>query len=736
MNTNKILNTTAMLAIMALADLPMLSIGALAADTSEEVTELEEIVVTARKREERLRDVPASVSALTESQMELLQLDGMDDYLRQMTGVILVNSGPEYLSDVSIRGQGGGRIGFSETATALFRNGIYVAGGGFGGRSLSRMDLFDVQSVQVYRGPQGALYGRNAVGGAINVISKRPTDNFEGRVQGGYRSFDRLEFEGILNIPLVEDQLAVRLGGFWFDQNDGQVTNVNTGQALDRRDSYGLRMVTEAKLNENLTTMLTIEYRESEAPAFSSLGYRPLRTNGTELDPSRFERDVSTDGRVEIQETTVFFEVDWDTQVGILRGTFTYKSRDGARLQDDFDHFIGFQGRAFGGTPVELLSDQNEDFSHYGGELTLTSAENDSNWNWLAGVEFQATEGDVNTTISGTGVIPPLNALLRTDIFREDLISLAIFGAVDYDLNELWNISFEARVQNDKKDFTFDRIPDNPVLTTALMVVDERKWTRVTPSVTMTYKISDDVMSYFRVATAYRPGGFNVGIPADIPDAGDLISYEPEKITSAEIGFKWSSFDNKVQSELAFFYSRTKDVQSVTSPSLTVSQFILLNSGDMDTWGIDFETRGIFEVGPGNLMVTMGASTNDGSFKDGASIITSGELIDISGLRVNRTRDYTFNLNLAYRFQVSEGLRAAISGSFQAEGGGFENVTNSRDLEGYELFDASISLSGDYWKVSLFGKNLTDEIYRLQQINLNDYFNARRTWGGSVTFTF
>lgn len=128
---------------MAVADLPMLSIGALAADTPEEATELEEIVVTARKREERLRDVPVSVSALTESQMELLQLDEMDDYLRQMTGAILVNAGPEYLSDVSIRGQGGGCLGFSETATALFRNGIYIAGGGFGGRSLSRMDLFD-----------------------------------------------------------------------------------------------------------------------------------------------------------------------------------------------------------------------------------------------------------------------------------------------------------------------------------------------------------------------------------------------------------------------------------------------------------------------------------------------------------------------------------------------------------------------------------------------------------------
>ena len=122
---------------------------ALAQDTS--VTDVGEVVVTSRKREERLVEVPAAVTAISAADREALVLEDLDDYLRQVPGATLVASGPEYLNDITIRGQGSGRLGFSEAATGLYRDGLYMAGGGFGGRSLGKMDYLDAAQVEVLR---------------------------------------------------------------------------------------------------------------------------------------------------------------------------------------------------------------------------------------------------------------------------------------------------------------------------------------------------------------------------------------------------------------------------------------------------------------------------------------------------------------------------------------------------------------------------------------------------------
>ncbi|NOY17684.1 MAG: TonB-dependent receptor plug domain-containing protein, partial [Gammaproteobacteria bacterium] len=323
--------------------------GSTPAFAAEEVEELileevilEEVIISARRRDEKLMDVPDAITVISKADMDLLVLDSMADYLRQIPGTILVNGGPEYLSDISMRGQGGGRLGFSESATGIYRNGSYIAGGGFGGRSLSRMDFFDMESLQAYRGPQGALYGRNAVGGAVNVISKRPSDTSEGWAKIGYDSFERTLLEAVINVP-ANDKFAVRFGGYYLDQDDGFITDINTGATLDRNNQKGVRIAAEARPTDAFTINLTVEYRESEVASFSSLGFRAFRTDGVPLDPGKFERDVSTDGRAEIEESTIFLGMLWQTAIGELHADFNVKNRDGNRIADDFDHFIGFQ---------------------------------------------------------------------------------------------------------------------------------------------------------------------------------------------------------------------------------------------------------------------------------------------------------------------------------------------------------------------------------------------------------
>jgi outer membrane receptor protein involved in Fe transport len=312
--------------------------------TSTLADDQDTIVVTARRREETLQDVPASITALTGEQIQNLVVDGNQDYLRQVPGASLVTSGPEYLNDFSLRGQGSGRLGFSETATGIFKDGHYNAGGGFGGRSFSRLDTFDVERIEVLRGPQGALYGRNSVGGAVNILTNAPSDRFEVRGRLYYDDIDRGIAEGLVNVP-IGTNLAVRVGGFYDDQNDGHVFNETTNDFVDQQRFIGARAAVRAKPTEALTLDLSYEYYDALTPGFASLGFKanaPANVGGFALDPDPYTRRfLDRVGFTEVQEHTVYGRAVWEMGIGDLSLRVNHRRRDAARTNDDGDHFAG-----------------------------------------------------------------------------------------------------------------------------------------------------------------------------------------------------------------------------------------------------------------------------------------------------------------------------------------------------------------------------------------------------------
>lgn len=695
----------------------------------------EEIVVTARKRQETAHDVPASVSALSGDALDDLVIDGMQDALRQIPGVLLISAGPDYLSDISIRGQGGGRVGFSETATGIYRNGIYIAGGGFGGRSFNRLDLFDVERFEVFRGPQGALYGRNAVGGAANIVSRKPSDIQEGRIRLGYSDPQRTRFEGVVNMP-VSDSFALRLGGFYDNRNDGFIDIVDGDDGIDEQQFIGARIGARAKLGETVDVTLTYEYYSSEAPGFAPLGFRATTFNGMPLDPDRFERVMSDIGGVEVKEHILFLDATGEMPVGNWHLKGNYRNRDGDRRGEDLDHFIGFQGISFGPNEVVLFANQSEDFEKFGLEFFVTSAD-DASITWIAGVEYQTFEDDVLTTNQGNAVIPPLRRILRRDSFLEELNSWSVFGGMEFPLSERLKLGLEARVQRDNKDFSFDRTPfDATSLVTPFTLNDDQTWTEFTGTATLKFDLTDAQMLYGRIASGYRPGGFNVGIPADIPDAQDAVPYDPESALSYEIGLKSVHLDGRLRAGLAIWYMQTDDVQIVTQASPTINTFILQNGGDSESWGAEFELSGAMALGPGNLFGRLGLAHNDGEFQNGTVVLLSGVPTDISGNRLNRTRNLTANLALTYSQSLNNGLTAFATASVVTEQGGFENSSNTRQLDNYKLIDLRLGLEGDQWRASLYSQNLTDEIYRLQTISSNQFFNSLRVFGVDFTWNW
>jgi outer membrane receptor protein involved in Fe transport len=698
-----------------------------------------EIVVTARRISEKAHDVPAAITAISGGDLDRLLVDDAASLIRQVPGATLVTSGPDFIADFSLRGQGGGRIGSSESATGLYRDGHYAAGGEFGGRTLNKLDLFDLQRIEVLRGPQGALYGRNAVGGSVNAIARKPSfGGVNGWAKVGYDSFDTVELEGAINLPLVENTLAARVAGYVADQNGGYVTNLMTGNKVDQKSSTGLRAALAWKPTSTVETRITFENFYNRTPAFGSLGYRATLSSGAPADPSIFERKLATESYARIKQQAVY----WDTTIvagyGDWHFNLDYRHRTGKRLDEDFSHFLGFGGVTLGGVLVELFNNEIGEFENGGAQIYLSSPASADRLNWLIGVDGLTNRSRDRTFVVGNATPAGLRAQFRDDSSTEKLRSAAIYGTLGYDVTDHLNVSGELRVQNDRKSIDFDRVRSTSNSTAVPFSVEfERNWTKVLPTATVRYAFNEQQNIYARFATGYRPGGFNTGIPADFPNAEKLIPYDPEYVYGGEVGWKALFLDGAWSINLAAYYTHTNNVQVVTAVSPTNPQFILQNAGDNHVYGFELESRGRIELGFGRLDISAAISTNDGKFDKGTSVLSNtGTVVDISGLRVNRTRNLEAAAGAVLNVPLSERVVASLGANLQSERGGYFNATNVDKLSNFTLLDLTAALAFDRWKLAAYIKNVDDRIYLLQTVSNNRYYNAPREYGGSLRVTF
>lgn len=684
----------------------------------------DEIIVTARKREESLQDVPVSATVLTSEDIEELVLESFEDYVRQIPGATFISSGPDYLNDIAVRGQGAGRLGFSESATGIYRNGIYSAGGGFGGRSFNRLDTFDVARVEVYRGPQGALYGRNAVGGAVNLISERPKDKYEARAAVGFGTYNAFNAEVVANVPIVADKLAVRAGGF-FQEQDGFHKRVEDGVDIDPRTYYGGRLGVGIKPWEGGDGVVTIEHFESHAPAFGTTGRNPNKDPGAFLHGS-----INRTPPANILENTIMLDFEQDLGWADLTVLGVYKFRRGGRLREDLDHF-----QATGSPATDNAATQSEHYERWGSEVRLASPQSQEGWNWLVGADWQMSDEVVDARNQSLATY----AISAAVQFEDLLSSYSGFGLIGYDVTDRLNLAVEGRVIYDDKEFigtdlcamvgmacTF--VPRTTSVT--------EHWLRVTPGLTATYKVSPDHTVYGRFATGYRPGGFNQN---NITLGGTTtFAYGPEYNFSYEAGWKANFFDRHLQVNTAIFYSYTDGIQIPLSADAAagIASTSLVNAGDAKLYGGELELRGRTEFLAGDLVGVLGLSSVLGSYSEGSRVRVGTTDVDLSNKRVEEARDYMVNLTLIYTQPLfNTGWKTSLVGSFQAEGGGYEDALGSaklpggRDKDNFALADFRWSVFDEHWRVSAFAKNAFNQNYELRVLSGNIYHNDPQTFG-------
>jgi len=717
---------------------------------SEEV-QVEELLVTARKREERLRDVPVAATALSGEDIEAQGgLANAQALIANAPGLNFANTSNALTSDVSIRGSGTSRATNAEAGVGLFRNGAYIGGGNVAGRTFSGIDLFDVERVEILRGVQGGLGGRNASGGSINVVTARPTWEFGGYVLGSVGIHERREIEAVVNIP-INDYLSTRLSvdygkkpkGFYHlyvidDYADATEREFFRAQVAYRRGAFKANLLVE-RANERVPGLIyqVVTFPNANFPQ----GYFTDKYESPWNSPSQGKQRLSD------LEFTTETDLGWATLNTIVnlrdrRGQNQY-DRD-ALSRQFFDELAAIPGRVSPqGMNAIRVNDYNQGgdqidharISYYGAYL---AGERDK-LDWVVGGEWYLLN-DSPTNILGktpSAASPNFGTITRSHL---RFSSYAVYGSLGYDVTDRLNLSGDLRYTHDDKAFQsrqFLYLTDIPVTNPNLNPTGERTEGNVSYTATVSYKPTPLILLYAKVGSAYRAGGFNGNLgdprqPTPVP-----LTFDNETVTAYEVGFKGNVTRNLYVTAAAYSNKyKNLVIQGdngcrANNPACPVqATSFAFNAGPATLWGIEVEATLRAEVAGGNLRVIVGGSRQGGE--------VTGGIYD--GFRQPQQPKWTQTFNVNYRRDITEGVTGYINVNGNARQGGVQEANQTTLLHDFVLFNVRAGVSWRQYDLTGFVNNAGQENYLVFHApsptgDVRRY-NLPRTWGVQLRYTW
>lgn len=725
---------------------------------------MEEIIVTARKREERLQDLPGSAAAITEAMVEDLGgIYNLRDVTDLIPGITLVEAASSDLMEPSIRGAGQSRNRSSVSATGFYRNGAYFASQSLGGRSLARMDVYDIQRVEVLRGPQGALYGRNALGGAMNIISKRPGDELDFKVglRGGEKEYMGYEF--IANVPL-SDRFSARASYFHDERDDGFFDN-QSGDAVDVMEFDHLRL----GLLFNATDNLDIYYSFDQSDEDFVPGIRQrFRASQTDLRDTL----INTPHRAEHEIDNHALTLDYRLQNGVLSLVSNWRDREVYRLEDQ-DYFLGNANAAANLMRRRETSVEADIFFQ---EVRWTSTL-DGPFQFLLGADFYSmTTSELIDDFSAGGQTAA-GSIIRE--WETDNDSWAIYGSVDYAFSDVpLTLSAELRYAEDEVEgFVTTFVPNvgpDPILD----VTADNDFSNTPWGVSAAWRFEEvsgllsEAMAFIKVGSSYRHGGLNLGAGLESDAFPTVPVYDEETSMSYEIGTKTSWFDGALKLNASVFFTQYEDfldtttngcpelcpfLDPVTLESLgfdaqgnritmnaagmdgleSGTAFFISNVGELEAWGIEIETSFAVPLGEAGTRLSgaLGWSRQMGEVTDIADNVTPSQA-DEEGAKLNfiRPKEIKGNLTLSHPLGWNEVL-FKLAVTYIHEHGGYSALTsNPLHIDGIDRLDARMGLEGERWSVMLNGNNLLDKEYFTDRnrtrfrLNEPEYYFVEFAW--------
>jgi len=742
---------------------------------SEERFLLEEIVVTATKRAESVQDIPLAVTAVDSRLLAQRGISDIESLATSVPGLHFSQSGSD--TQITIRGIGSEQNSVTgDPGVAFHIDGVYQSRSSAGSAL-----LYDLDRIEVLRGPQGTLYGRNATGGSINVISKLPDQELSGKLDYKLGNYNQHQVSGVFNAPLIEDKLLSRIS-FQQETRDGFYTNVSAGQDdLDDIDTQDLRAQLLFLPNDDVDVLLSVNY-STDKGASNSGGHNVGTYGGVETGvPANFITSglavlpvgtipgVGGFGLAGVASEAASADPAGDWEVSTNGEHSTDNERQGASLTLNWDmgdvalksitawqDNLVSQVRDIDFTDAEVMNEfRLQDSTQYSQELQLSSTD-DSALQWITGLYWleEKTEADFWVFDDGRG----LSSLKFTagtvydganygaaflngfNIFQsidsgqgfsaiggnQSVInseSLGAYAQFNYAINDDLKLTAGLRYSEDKKsaDIRYKGF-GNQFTHPEVSHTKQDSWDSVTGKLGLDWYVTEDSMVYASVSTGFKSGGF-----LQDPDSD---SYNEENITAYEFGSKNRFFEGRLQANISAYFYDYEDMQLST---IIDNQLVITNAGKADIKGIDLELMARpIEA----LILGLTLSRTNANFvtysADDPTVAGIDEVV-LDGNDLARSPDWTANLSAAYTVDMELGSVTASANMFWSDEvyfSAFNRQGNPADHQGnYRTTDLRVQFDSadDAWNVALAVKNLENEL-----VASNGF--ARSSLGGPEAF--
>ncbi len=684
---------------------------ALAADQdsseADDKMELEEVIVTARKREESLQEFAGSVTALSGDMFNVNVINHMQD-LRNMVPNLYLDEdlGGASTVKIFIRGIGIDNPAVSfDSPVGIYVDGVYHARA-FGALS----DLYDIERVEFLRGPQGTLYGRNNSAGALRVMTKKPLlDKVEAGGTIGYGTESQVNVSGYWSTPIVEDSVGLRLA-FSSRNNDGFMTETNTGNRFKFDDRISGRASLLFTPNERWEINWRGDFSSDEGTGSLASSIAPAFNTDDDIYTATL--NITPDNSLDV----------WGTSLDLFRegnsfdfvSVTAYRAIDMANLNGDAD-----------GTPLTLLEGRTQtlDQFQFSEEAYFTSSSEvgGRGLEWTAGIFYlhEETEVEQHFAIFRSFGFPELD----TQFFDQDIDSLAAYGEADLALTDRLTLTGGLRYTDESKDVVVNSYsPDGSFNFNFMDTYSTNKWTW---KAGLDYVVTEDFFVYATVGTGFRSGGIGIN-----PQARDIESitgdiFGPEEAQSYEAGFKSTLFDGAVTFNASYYYVDYTSLQLavLSTDGITVA------TPDATVHGLEAEL---------SAMITDGLTLN-------ATLGTQKDDIKDSDKQLKNTPSWQGRIGLIYTNNLPDDRGGfTLSGDVSYTDDYFASTANSILVEGYPMFNAMArwDSSGGRWAVSVSGRNLSGEYYPIHGFKIipglldNEFPNYPRRWLAEVHFYY
>ncbi|MBL4671296.1 MAG: TonB-dependent receptor [Arenicella sp.] len=720
-----------------------------AVSTSEQVLAqgsrlLEEVVVTAQKKGfgESVQDVPISISAFSGDQAEAMFAVNLTDIGLATPNASLTEI-PTFpgVANFVIRGMGtvGQSIPSADPAV-----GVSIDGVALGTIYGVVTDLFDLEAIEVLRGPQGTLLGRNVTGGAVSIRTTRPGDEFVGKVRVGLGNFGKVEGSVVLSGPL-NDNWGAKLAVLTKDR-DGYFDAPNIGGRIGESKTTLIRPAISYK-NDTFDATLILENGKIEADGLSAITFEA--DGQTILDP--YERRISLQdqrGSSELDWTQVTFEANADLWGGKATSILGYRELEQEGISD-VDGFTGARFHFADGTGLE--QDQSSLELRWSGQVS-------DRINLTTGIYLF----DQEYTYSERRIL--VDAVDRRGVSTIEHSTQGVFAQADIVLNDNLSLIIGGRYTKEQKDAAIGVIGDPTAVGDCATVtppladdfpqaladcrpalIDDEDWSNFTPKVGINWNLADDVLAFASFTRGFRSGGYNVRFtdltfitspdnPTSTPGP-----YNEESVDAFELGIKSKFLNGRVRLNASVFNNEFDDLQRTSLNAAGGQEILNAASGTISGFEID-TVIGLSE----NLVFQAGLGYTDASYDSFASAeaqtgLSASELDFVLAPKTTFSAAATYDWNIGAESFISGRLAYAFVDDSVSDD--FNTVRN----EAYDFIDASLTYNSDTGlKVSLYGKNITDEVYYDFGTNFSSsalavrsfWLTPPRTYGVEVTYEF